>query len=79
MTGGLPAAPYCWKCGKAGCSAEHQDGDRRVADTHCQRCGTFGPTYNCQDCDQLVCWDCGLKGGNGYEPDTGFYVCGMCA
>lgn len=74
----MSGSAYCWACGERGCSAEHPDADRSDRESYCQRCGSYCRTYNCQTCDELVCWECGLKGGDGYEPDTGFYVCGQC-
>ena len=70
---------YCWCCGGVNCTEKHDEELRRGLHSYCQRCGKHGESYECQDCLELVCWECGLKGAEWHEPDTGYYICGACA
>ena len=69
---------FCWACGGTNCTITHNEEDKRNPSSHCQRCGSYTTTYECQTCLELVCQDCGLKGYGAGEPDTGYYVCGKC-
>lgn len=74
---------YCWACGKQGCTDEHLGEDKGAPSTYCERCGKFDDTYQCQNCYENMCWECGLVSGDGekqtYSPDSGFYICAVCA